>query len=946
MEEILLSKKNLNLPDWGPYSKHYAGISKIINDDRGSMLDFIFCPGYMRGKVIIPDVNFESGYHHWQANSDLSYFSYRYELQWKDEEFADVELFAVDEESRLAKITFVNNTDFDKEYVCTIFSVLMTKSKVELELNYNDKWIGGEDYYRLDMPASGKNFAGGDQYESKGSNNLGMGKDGLKRGIIVDEYMVNNKGLGNRYTSYDRRLAVNDNSTFLMNNGTIIRYKNSSSHKYDEIYLHLAMSGIKNIDLHISVDDVIYNKQINRQADEKVISFKDFQLINISLIEKTQINNIEIKVDNLESSAVDKSFVLDGILLTTESDKHKIKEKFIFNNDNPRFEVSRKEGEQGVKLNSNIIADDVFLFSPDERQRPPAPYSDCTITNVYNSDLSGQLLQRKLINDSLTNWYDQNCIINMDGKNHFAGYNIAPVVVPKNSSKEIYFSIVSSENKVRKKAKKVFNQKKEIENKIKQKFRKQKYTVSPNSLYEESQQSLMTQLCTNLTYPVLIGDKYYKTYTPGKRWGGLFTWDSGMHGIGLLEYYPEGALDIVEQYLVEEEKKDIDLVLHGTPLPLHIYLINEIYQKHGNKDMLKKLYPRLKKYYNYLAGLSQNSNYDKFETGLLSPYDDCYNSFGVDDYPPQHFLGLKGEYDNASPVSTTAHAIRAGKIMKLFALILDKDKDIEKYQNWINYLAKGLQKYSWDEKSGYFSYVINSSKEKLYYDEKHNYNMGLDGVSPLVSGICTEKQRKRLIKHIMTEEEMWTDYGITTVSYKAPYFRHDGYWNGKIWMPHQWFIWKAMITEGRLQEARKIAETALKVWKRNYEETYNNYEQFDARTGMGEGCHQFGGLSGPAAAFYNTYYKSGHITSGYDTQIHSSDFNKQKNKFEFTLSSPFVDKETGLIIVMKKPGKYILKTDNEAIKVETKDGVIELLPYLNQTKKKFTVEEEKMRSCQ
>ena len=106
----------------------------------------------------------------------------------------------------------------------------------------------------------------------------------------------------------------------------------------------------------------------------------------------------------------------------------------------------------------------------------------------------------------------------------------------------------------------------------------------------------------------------------------------------------------------------------------------------------------------------------------------------------------------------------------------------------------------------------------------------------------------------------------------APYFRHDGYWNGAVWMPHQWFLWKTMLDLGQPDFAYKIAHAALDVWKAEVDETYNCFEHFLIESGRGAGWHQFSALSSPVLAWYAAYYRPGRLTAGFDTWIHSCDF--------------------------------------------------------------------------
>ena len=75
------------LPDWGPYSKKYMGVSKIISQAPipGARFDCVVHPMLATTNQPAPNVTFPASYHVWEAASDLSYFAYRVEMEWKDQ---------------------------------------------------------------------------------------------------------------------------------------------------------------------------------------------------------------------------------------------------------------------------------------------------------------------------------------------------------------------------------------------------------------------------------------------------------------------------------------------------------------------------------------------------------------------------------------------------------------------------------------------------------------------------------------------------------------------------------------------------------------------------------------------------------------------------------------------------------------------------------------------
>jgi hypothetical protein len=172
----------------------------------------------------------------------------------------------------------------------------------------------------------------------------------------------------------------------------------------------------------------------------------------------------------------------------------------------------------------------------------------------------------------------------------------------------------------------------------------------------------------------------------------------------------------------------------------------------------------------------------------------------------------------------------------------------------------------------------------------------------LFAGICTPAQEKRLVAHLMNTGRLWTPIGMTTVDQSAPYFTPDGYWNGAVWMPHQWFFWKALLDLGHGDEAWRIASTALDVWKREVDDSYLCLEHFMVQSGRGAGMHHFTGLSNPVMIWFNAYYRPGRITTGYDAWIERCEFANSSSRLEADLRLTGPTGRRSLVLVGMQPG--------------------------------------------
>lgn len=401
--------------------------------------------------------------------------------------------------------------------------------------------------------------------------------------------------------------------------------------------------------------------------------------------------------------------------------------------------------------------------------------------------------------------------------------------------------------------------------------------------YQLGMEILAANTLGNVVFPVRRQDQWIQHYSPGRAWDCLYTWDSGMLGVGLTVFSPQRAAETLHQYLLPVGNPDAAYLEHGTPLPIQVYQALEIWNRTHDQAFLAWAYPRLRQFYEFLAGRSHGSVTDRFATGLLQTWDYNYNSGGWDDYPPQHELIQYPERRRMiAPAVTTSHVIRFAKILSQFALELGEEAEAASFNQDVERWSKALQM-AWDDEAGYFSYFEHDSKGDPLGFYRHssgeNFNRGLDGVSPLVTGELNMIQVDRLLDHLFNPEELWSEIGFSTVSRTAAYYDDAGYWNGAMWIPHQWFLWKTLLDQGKGDFAWKLAEALLKCWEREAAATYQSFELFRIKTGRGAGWHQFSGLSAPLLAIHAAYFEPGLFTAGYNTWVGSTSWSEDGKEF-------------------------------------------------------------------
>jgi hypothetical protein len=243
---------------------------------------------------------------------------------------------------------------------------------------------------------------------------------------------------------------------------------------------------------------------------------------------------------------------------------------------------------------------------------------------------------------------------------------------------------------------------------------------------------------------------------------------------------------------------------------------------------------------------------------------------------------------------------------------------IDEMSDDIHKMEKKLYKYHWNEKEGLFSYYDkeNQSFFKLNGEEA---NKGLDGYYPLVSSSVPQETASAFAQKLFDPEKFLTNYGITTVDKTAKYFREDGYWNGHVWVPHNWFIWKALLDYGYASQARLLAKRLFKGFCDAFYRSGNIVECLHHETGQEEHVPFFSGLNGQLFNLYKAY--SGKNVFSVSSGFQSYAKLKQKGrKIELEIISPFFKGKSAFVLNLKPNKKYQIFEEGAQVAKFKTDG--------------------------
>ena len=430
--------------------------------------------------------------------------------------------------------------------------------------------------------------------------------------------------------------------------------------------------------------------------------------------------------------------------------------------------------------------------------------------------------------------------------------------------------------------------------------------------FSDFAQKLSTQLLCNISYPGYMEDHFVKYYTPSKYYNTFYLWDMGMTGIGLTSVSKENSIDLLNQYF-NEDSCPTPFIQHGTLLPIHIILYWQIYSVYKDKKILDDFFQKAYRMYEFFAGKDVRSRTRDEKTGLISTFSYVYNTGGWDDYPLQQIV-LKSQRKNYYPVVQISQIILCAKLLRMAAYVLDKNDLISEFTADIEDFEKSLYKYQWNSKDEVFSYYDGENECKMKINNEDG-NKGMDGYYPLVSQSVSKELADKFIKKLVNENHFLTKFGLTTVDKKASYYRDDGYWNGHVWAPHNWFFIKAMLTYGYSKEAYKVSQRLLKGFSDAYKRSGNISECLHNELGTEEHVPYFSGLTAPLLNVYDMFFGKAEVSFGFNI---FAEVIKIKNKKTLKILSPFFKGKTSLILNLEAQKEYNLFMNDEKIKkIET-----------------------------
>lgn len=879
-----------SLHDWGPFSKKYFGVSHIPDVGKGLSFDFSVFPllADPSAKNQLPSVTDASGVHPWEAASDLGYYSMRIESIWKDQFYTGVSFSQLSKTSRLIRLECVNQTAAPQQITLNCLSQLVFPPLHELSaepirlcdvvLPPDGIWVHALDYAELqfarprptdDLVTDGK-WRGEERRHDCVGGSVVAQKFGMDSGDTLVYRVLLAKPLSNAALIWRFQIDRGESVTFQLSGPINREVTFRGGDTFSTATVPLGKLGAGNLVLRFT-----------SQGGGAVA------LNGFAIVESAQANDVAFMEQPWHPIPKVES-ISNGLILKYED---------VLNTYGFTIGVPLAPSRE-LKWSE---LDPAFGMEPGPDTRP----------RIFGDARRGQAGDP----DSL-----------------FVHAASQPLMLAPHSRQVIYGLICAGPEKEVRRRLAAFDPKGDRNERIYLAAKRRAFKTASSPTGQEfkfSQQLMAAVTLSNLVYPLYTQRGYIRHYSPGRIWDCLYTWDTGFIGLGLVELDLQNALEILNAYLTPPGAQSA-FIHHGSPVPVQIYLFWELWNRTQSRDLLEYCYPRLRQYHAFLAGRLGSSTTRRHRDHLICAWDYFYNSGGWDDYPPQKYIHAQNLEAAVAPVVNSAHTIRCAKILRAAAAALGRTGDFAAYDKDISDLSDSLQKYSWDESSGYFGYVMHDDRGEptgiLRHESGANFDMGLDGIYPLVAGICAPAQERQILERLFSPQHLWMEIGITTVDQSAPYYIPTGYWNGSVWLAHQWFFWKTMLDLGRGDLAVRIARTGVALWKKVTDSTYDCMEHFEPREPFGSGWRQFSSLSSPALSWFASLYTPGRFTCGFDTWIESCEFSGNNRGLRAKLKpANGVGRNFSILACMNPDSRYRVTWNGRAVTVANPhDGLLQI----------------------
>ncbi len=305
---------------------------------------------------------------------------------------------------------------------------------------------------------------------------------------------------------------------------------------------------------------------------------------------------------------------------------------------------------------------------------------------------------------------------------------------------------------------------------------------------------------------------------------GIWHWDAFFHALAYQYIDPklaEDQLRIVldhqrEDGMIPDAVHDEGIVteielphssqkVEVTKPPLIAWAALKLYETSGHRDFLQEVYEPIVRWNRWWFDKNDDDH-----DGVVQ-YNHPFSS-GLDDNPL---------WDQGMPVESPD--LNTYLVMQLDALakiaeILGLDDDAAEWRREADQRTQRMIAHFWDERAGVFWATHNHEPVRVLTP----FNL-----YPLLTGRLPRRMTDRLLAHLLSPDEFWTEYPIPSVARNDPTFTPNQMWRGPTWVNINYLFIEGLVHSGYLGIARTLRDRTLALLMRHPD----IYEYYNPETG-------------------------------------------------------------------------------------------------------------------
>jgi putative isomerase len=302
---------------------------------------------------------------------------------------------------------------------------------------------------------------------------------------------------------------------------------------------------------------------------------------------------------------------------------------------------------------------------------------------------------------------------------------------------------------------------------------------------------------------------------------GFWAWDSWKHAVAVANYNTELAKDQIRAmydfqldngFIVDCIYRDTTIERHNyrnTKPPLSAWAVWKVYEKDGNIDFIKEIYPKIVNQHKWWYKFRDYDNdgiceYGSTDGTLIAAKWESGMDNAVRFDKSQLLKSAQAVFSlNQESVDLNAYLYSEKIYLIEMAKVLKKVKDIDTFKTQAEDLKIKIQNQFYDEKTGWF-YDTSIDGENFIAV------MGCEGWIPLWAKVATNKQAHAVKTNMINPSFFNTKVPFQTLSASHPSFNpNGGYWRGPNWLDQAYFGVKGLHNYGYHQDAYKATHKLI-----------------------------------------------------------------------------------------------------------------------------------------